>query len=74
MAVGSGPEPCTSDTERWGSVTCSSLSDSDASLVVPIVFDSDNTSPSTDVSELNRARRSTLRKVRKVTGTCMSPR
>ena len=65
MATGYGHETCSSTTESWGSDTTSSLSDSDASIVVPVVYDSSTVSPSTDVSEGNRARRARARKFRK---------
>ena len=65
MAVGYGQETCSSTTESWGSDTCSSSCDSDASIMVPVVSDSSTVSPSTDVSEGNRARRARARKFRK---------
>ena len=64
MAVGSGPESCSSNTESWGSESSFSACDSDASIVVPLDSDSGTTSPSTDVSEGNRARGSRVRKLR----------
>ena len=66
MAVGCGLDTCSSTTESWGSDTCSSSCDSEASIVVPVVSDSSTTSPSTDVSEGNRARRSRVRNFRKM--------
>ena len=65
MAAGNGHETCSSTTESWGSDSTSSLCDSDASIVVPVVYDSSTVSPSTDVSEGNRARRARARKFRK---------
>ena len=65
-AFDSERESCSSNTESWGSVSFSSSCDSEASIVVPLDADSGTPSPSTDVSEGNRARRSRVRKPRKV--------
>ena len=62
MAAGYGHETCSSTTESWGSDSTSSSCDSDASIMVPVVYDSSTVSPSTDVSEGNRARRARARK------------
>ena len=53
------------DHRKLGSDSTFSSCDSDASIVVPVVYDSSTVSPSTDVSEGNRARRARARKFRK---------